>query len=74
MGAKALGLRLGWNRMHEGQVIENEAREVAEPGAGWSSRLRLLVTQESSPIPQFKSINSLALGLLYGPTLMSIHD
>ena len=28
--------------------------------------------QESSPAPQFKSINSLALSLLYGPTLTSI--
>ena len=31
-------------------------------------------TQESSPTPQFKSINSLALSLLYGPTLPSVHD
>ena len=31
-------------------------------------------TLESSPTPQFKSINSLALFLLYGPTLTSIHD
>ena len=31
-------------------------------------------SQESSPTPQFKSINSLALSLLYGPTLTSIHD
>ena len=30
--------------------------------------------QESSPIPQFKSINSSALSLLYSPTLTSIHD
>ena len=30
--------------------------------------------QESSPTSQFKSINSLALSLLYGPTLTSIHD
>ena len=28
----------------------------------------------SSPIPQFKSINSSVLSLLYGPTLTSIHD
>ena len=27
-----------------------------------------------SPIPQFKSINSLVVGFLYGPTLTSIHD
>ena len=31
-------------------------------------------SQESSPTPQFKSINSLALSLLYGPTLTFIHD
>ena len=30
--------------------------------------------QESSPTPQFKSISSLVLSLLYGPTLTSIHD
>ena len=30
--------------------------------------------QESSPIPQFKSISSLSLSFLYGPTLTSIHD
>ena len=31
-------------------------------------------TQESSPTPQFKSINSSALSLLHSPTLTSIHD
>ena len=31
-------------------------------------------TRESSPTPQFKSINSSALIFLYGPTLTSIHD
>ena len=30
--------------------------------------------QESSSAPQFKSINSLALSLLYGPTLTSVDD
>ena len=30
--------------------------------------------QESSPTPQFKSINSLALSFLYSPTLTFIHD
>ena len=30
-------------------------------------------SQESSPTPQFKSINSLALSFLYGPTFTSIH-
>ena len=31
-------------------------------------------SQESSLIPQFKSISSLGLSFLYSPTLISIHD
>ena len=31
-------------------------------------------SHESSPTPQFKSINSSALSFLYSPTLTSIHD
>ena len=31
-------------------------------------------SQESSPTPQFKSINSLGLSFLYSPTLTSAHD
>ena len=31
-------------------------------------------SQEPSPIPQFKSINSSALSFLHSPTLTSIHD
>jgi len=31
-------------------------------------------SQVSSPTPQFKSSNSSALSILYGPTLTSIHD
>ena len=31
-------------------------------------------SQEFSPTPQFKSVNSLALSFLYDPTLISIHD
>ena len=40
---------------------------------GWIS-LQFKGLSKSSPIPQFKSISSLALCLLYGPTLTSIHD
>ena len=40
---------------------------------GWIS-LRPRDSQESSPTPQFKSINSSALSFLYSPTLTSIHD
>ena len=31
-------------------------------------------SQESSPTPQFKSINSSALSFLYSPTLTSVHE
>ena len=31
-------------------------------------------SKESSPTPQFKIVNSLALSFLYNPTLTSIHD
>ena len=31
-------------------------------------------SQESSPAPQFKSLNSSVLSFLYSPTLISIHD
>ena len=40
---------------------------------GWIS-LSPRDSQESSPTPQFKSINSSALSFLYSPTLTSIHD
>ena len=33
-----------------------------------------LSSLEFSPSPEFKSINSLALNFLYGPTLTSMHD
>ena len=40
----------------------------------WLDLLADQGTQESSPTPQFKSINSSALSLLHSPTLTSIHD
>ena len=40
----------------------------------WLDLLAVQGTLESSPILQFKSINSLALSFLYSPTLTSIHD
>ena len=43
---------------------------------GWAGWISLLSkdSKESSPTPQFKTINSLVLSFLYGPTLTSIHD
>ena len=40
---------------------------------GWIS-LQWRDSQDSSPTPQFRSINSSVLSFLYGPTLTSIHD
>ena len=40
---------------------------------GWTF-LQSKESQESSPTPQFKSINSSVLSFLYSPTLTSIHD
>ena len=40
----------------------------------WLALLAVQGSQESSPTPQFKSINSSALSCLHSPTLTSIHD
>ena len=40
----------------------------------WLDLLAVQGTQESSPTPQFKSINPSALSFLHSPTLTSIHD
>ena len=40
----------------------------------WLDFLAVRDSQESSPTPQLKTINSLALSFLYSPTLTSIHD
>ena len=40
----------------------------------WGSPCSPRDSQESSPTPRFKSINSSVLSFLYGPTLTPIHD
>ena len=50
--------------------VGHDLSNLAAAAAGISIR----DSQESSPTPQFKSINSLALGFLYSPTLTSIPD
>ena len=40
----------------------------------WLDTLGPWDSQESSPTPQFRTINSLLLSFLYSPTLTSIHD
>ena len=53
----------------------NEYSGLISLGIDWLDLLAVQQdSQESSPTPQFKSINSLALSFLYSPTLTSIHD
>ena len=52
---------------HPGQIFKMDWLDLAVQGT-------LKSLQESSPTPQFKSINSLALSFLYSPTLTSTHD
>ena len=40
----------------------------------WFDLLAVQGTRESSPTPQFKSINSSVLSFIYGPALTSVHD
>ena len=44
------------------------------PLIDWFDLLAVQGTRKSFPAPQFESINSSALSLLYGPTLTSVHD
>ena len=52
----------------------NECSRLIFFRTGWFDLHVVQETQESSPAPQFKSINSLAFRLLYGPTLTFVHD
>ena len=53
----------------------NEYSGLISLGIDWLDLLAVQQdSQESSPTPQFKSINSLALSFIYSPTLTSIHD
>ena len=72
---------LCWLSASGGQSIRVSASVLPMNIQGWfplglTSLISLLSkdSQESSPAPQFKSINSWALSPLYSPTLTSIHD
>ena len=54
--------------------LSNEYSGLISFRMNWLNILEVQGTQESSPTPQFKSINSLVLSFLYSPTLTSIHD
>ena len=52
----------------------NEFLELISFRMDWLDLLAVQVTLESSPGPQFKSIDSSVLSFLYSPTLTCIHD
>ena len=52
----------------------NEYSGLISPRMEWFDLLAAQWILKSSPIPQFRSINSLLLSYLYSPTLTSIHD
>ena len=52
----------------------NEYSGLISFSIDWFDLLAIQGTQESSTAPQFKSINSSALSLLYGPALTSVYD
>ena len=52
----------------------NEHSELISFRIDWLNLLAVRDSQESSPTPQFESIISSVISLLYGPTLISIQD
>ena len=54
--------------------LSNEYSGLVSFRMDWLDLLAAQETQESSPTPQFKSINSSALRLLYGSVITSIRD
>ena len=71
------GLGIGWPKYWSFSLNicpSNEYSGLISFRMNWMDLLAVQGTLESSPTPQFKSINSSALSFLYSPTLTSIHD
>ena len=71
-------LRIRWPKYRSFSFsisLSNEHPGLISFRMDWLDLLAVQGTlKESSPTPQFKSINSLALSFLHSPTLTSIHD
>ena len=70
-------LRIRWPNYWSFSFVirpSNEHSGLTSFRTDWFDLLAVQGTQESSLAPLLESINSLALSLLYGPTLISIHD
>ena len=70
-------LHIRWQKDAEFQLHISPSNE--HPGLisftmDWLDPLAVQGTQDSSPTPQFKNINSSVLSFVYSPTLISIHD
>ena len=63
---------VGWHHQLNGHKFEQTLGDSEGQGSLVSCSPRN--SQESSPTPQFKSVSSLVLSLLYDPALISIHD
>ena len=70
-----LVLHIRWPKYWSFSIsYSNKYSELISFRIEWFDLLVVQGTQESSPTPQFKSINSSVLSFLYRPTLTSIHD
>ena len=68
-----LALHIRWPKYWSFSISpSNEYSGLTAFRIDWSDLLAS--PRDSSPTPQFESINSLALSLLYGPTITPIHD
>ena len=71
-------LCIGWPKYWRSSFsisLSNEHLGMISFRIDWLDLLAIQGTlKESSPEPQFKSMNSSVLSLFYGPTLISIHD
>ena len=61
-------------KVSEGHSPSNEYSVLISFRTDWFDLVAVQETLKSSPAPKFKSVSSLVLSLLYGPTLSSIHD
>ena len=72
-----LALHIRWPRYWSFIFSNNPSKEYSgliSFRVDWFDLFAVQVSQESSPTPQFKSISSSALSLLYAPALTSTHD
>ena len=53
---------------------EEHKEGTVQPECEAVKNIGLMMGRDGSPTPQFKSINSVVLSFLYGPSLTPIHD